>query len=301
MSPFIEYVPTRFHRNTMRMIDAANEIIGEYMAQGYTLTLRQLFYQFVSRDLFANTQKNYKRLGDTISKARLAGLVDWEAIEDRTRGLKALAHWRDEPQIMGAIANQFRVDRWEFQPYRVEVWIEKEALAGVFERVCNQWDVPFFCCRGYNSQSEAWAAAQRLMAYEQDGQEVLILHFGDHDPSGIDMTRDIKDRMAVFGCEARIERLALNMDQVREWGPPPNPMKFNDPRSGEYRAKYGNQSWELDALDPRTLSALVEEQIQAVIEDDTWEADQNRIDNGRTLLSKAAKNWTKVVNFLETV
>src|SRR5215467_8357308 len=155
-------------------------------------------YQFVSRDPLPNRQSEYKRLGDIINDARLAGLVDWGAIVDRTRNIRALSHWSDPAAIVEAAANRFAVDKWADQPRRVEVWIEKDALVGVFEPVCDELDVPLFSCRGYTSQSEVWGAAQRLERYLMAGQEVVILHFGDHDPSGLDMTRDIRERLRLF-------------------------------------------------------------------------------------------------------
>src|SRR5580765_5311404 len=178
--PKIRYQDIKFTMPKVTLIQQANSIIGEYTAQGYELTLRQLYYQFVSRGLIANTQAEYKNLGTLISDARLAGLIDWEAIVDRTRNVRTLSHWNNPGDIVGAAADQFHLDRWADQPYRPEVWIEKDALVGIFERVCTDLDVPLFSCRGYTSQSEMWVAAQRLLGYQGCGQKPLILHFGDH-------------------------------------------------------------------------------------------------------------------------
>jgi hypothetical protein len=120
-----------------RFISKANDIIAEYSAQGFQLTLRQLYYQFVSRDFIPNNLRSYKNLGDVINDARLAGLIDWNSIVDRTRNLQSLAHWRNPAEIIDACASQFRLDRWAPQPRRVEVWIEKDALIGVIEGICN--------------------------------------------------------------------------------------------------------------------------------------------------------------------
>lgn len=147
--PKICYVPRDFSAASLAIVESANSIIEDYQDAGYKLTLRQLYYQFVSKDLLPNTIQNYKRLGSIVNDARLAGLIDWDAIEDRTRNLASLAHWSGPEEIVESCAAQFRTDRWAGQPCRVEVWIEKEALAGVFERVCEEYDVPFLCCRGY--------------------------------------------------------------------------------------------------------------------------------------------------------
>lgn len=308
--PKIKYRDLDLGQTRLGVIEQANAIIREYRDQGYVLTLRQLYYQFVSRDLIPNTLREYKRLGDAINDGRLAGLIDWEAIVDRTRGLKDLAHWEDPSEIMDAVASQFRIDKWATQPFRVEVWIEKEALAGVFEDVCQELDVPFLSCRGYTSQSEMWAAAMRLKRHQKGltskglgrvnrNQTPIILHFGDHDPSGIDMTRDITDRLEMFMGGLEVRRLALNMDQVDEHNPPPNPAKVTDSRAGAYIANFGSESWELDALEPRLLAGLVRDAILGLRDPDAWEAAVEAEDHHRNLLAKASENWDRVANLFE--
>jgi hypothetical protein len=233
--PKIKYKDFKFKPSTMALIVKANEIIAAYSRQGFDLTLRQLYYQFVARDIIPNTQASYKNLGSVVNDARLAGLIDWMTIVDRTRELRALPHWNDPSDIVEACGRQFNLDTWRDQPYRPEVWIEKDALVGVFERVCNELDVPLLSCRGYTSQSEMWAAGQRLLRYRKQKQTPIIFHFGDHDPSGKDMSRDIADRLELFTHNAvEFQRLALNMDQVREYDPPPNPAKITDSRANAY-------------------------------------------------------------------
>jgi hypothetical protein len=295
--PRICYKDFNFSRKTLDTIASANEIITKYQAAGYDLTLRQLYYQFVSRDLIPNNSKEYNRLGGIINDARLAGKIDWNAIVDRTRNLQSLSHWKSPSDIVDAVATQYEIDRWKDQPNRIEVWIEKEALAGVFERVCQKWDIPFFSCRGYTSQSEMWAAARRLRRHEGTGQETHILHFGDHDPSGIDMTRDIGDRLALFGSRVNIKRIALNMDQIDQYGPPPNPAKLSDSRAQGYIDVYGDESWELDALDPDVLSALVDENVEQLIDQDLYNAQIDKRDDERATLATIANNWDDVKEY----
>jgi hypothetical protein len=251
--PKIAYKDKNFSPSTLAVIDQANSIIDEYQTDGLKLTLRQLYYQFVSRALIANKQSEYKRLGSIINDARLAGLVDWEAIEDRTRDLKRNSHWNDPGDIMQSVVSSFKLDHWENQQYRVEVWIEKEALVGVIATICDKLDVPYFACKGYVSASEMWNASQRFQ-YVYGDQKPVVIHLGDHDPSGIDMTRDIDDRQNIFDGGAVMNRIALNFDQVEKYNPPPNPAKLSDSRASGYIAKYGAYSWELDALEPRTMS-----------------------------------------------
>lgn len=249
----------------------------------------------MSQDLIANNQKEYKRLGSIINDGRLAGLIDWDAIEDRTRSLEELPSWESPGDIIASAASSFRLDKWEDQHYRVECWVEKQALAGVFENACRPLQVATFACRGYVSQSEMWAAAQRLRRYEKLGKETVILHFGDHDPSGIDMTRDITDRLKLFGCKADVSRVALNMKQIEEYQPPPNPAKDSDARFAGYREQFGDQSWELDALEPRVLRELIELRVLQCRDEERWRVQVARERQQRTLLEDCSDGWNAIV------
>lgn len=289
------YIERKFSDGSMAVINAANDIIEEYQADGYTLTLRQLYYQFVSRDLIPNKQSEYNRLGSVINDGRLAGLIDWEAIEDRGRFLRELSTWGSPGEIIHSAASGYRIDLWETQNTYCEVWIEKDALTGVIEPVCNELRVPYFACRGYNSQSEQWRAGQRLAEKINDGKNVVVFHFGDHDPSGLDMTRDNEDRLRMFiGAEAdeslfSIERLALNMEQVRRYKPPPNPAKMTDSRFTKYVDEHGNKSWELDALDPKVIGGLIERNVRLLIDDVAWQEALERENADIASLKKLAK------------
>lgn len=299
--PKIRYQDIKFTAPKAALIETANRVIDEYTAQGYELTLRQLYYQFVSRDIIPNTQSDYKNLGTLISDARLAGLIDWEAIVDRTRNVRTLSHWNHPADIIGAAAGQFHLDRWADQPYRPEVWIEKDALVGIFERVCTELDVPLFSCRGYTSQSEMWAAAQRLLGYQGCGQKPVIYHFGDHDPSGRDMSRDIKDRLLLFtGGKFYFKRLALNMDQIEQYSPPPNPAKVTDSRAAAYIAEFGDESWELDALEPAVLEALVRDNVSRIMDRDRMSAAIDRQASARNILGQLAERYPDVEQYLKS-
>jgi len=296
--PLICYVPKSFRLDTQTRINQANEIIAEYQAQGFKLTLRQLYYQFVSRDLIPNTVQSYKRLGDVVNDGRLAGLIDWDAIEDRTRNLRSSPHWSSPRSIVRACADQFAVDLWATQENYVECWIEKDALVGVIEGICTELDVPYFACRGYTSQSEMWGAAQRLIEREKAGKKTTIIHLGDHDPSGIDMTRDIQDRLELFGSTAVIHRIALVYDQIEQYNPPPNPAKTTDARYQSYADKYGTESWELDALEPSVIVDLIREAVRDRIDWDAWEEALQRQKTGRNQLGKVSRRWESVVEYL---
>jgi hypothetical protein len=297
--PKIKYRDFNFRVGTLSMIAKANEIIAEYAAQGFDLTLRQLYYQFVSRDLIPNTQKDYKNLGSIVNDARLAGLIDWDTIVDRTREVRTLSHFDSPSDIVEACSKQFNIDRWEGQPYRPEVWIEKDALVGVFERVCHELDVPLLSCRGYTSQSEMWGAAQRMIGYSRKKQKPIVFHFGDHDPSGKDMSRDIVDRLELFTRgNLEFERLALNMNQVEEYGPPPNPAKITDSRASAYIAEFGGESWELDALEPSVLEALVRDSIERIVDSKKMLAASSKQAKHRETLALISERFEEVEEFL---
>ncbi|GLY81879.1 hypothetical protein [Actinoallomurus iriomotensis] len=297
--PRITYVPKNFSDSSLAIILQADEICRDYARQGFDLTLRQLYYQFVARGWIANKQTEYKRLGSIINDARLAGLLDWNYIVDRTRTLRGLSHWDSPDQIIRGSAYSYRTDRWANQPHRVEVWIEKDALVGVISGVCGRHDVDYFSCRGYTSQSELWSAAQRLRGYEDHGQKPIVIHLGDHDPSGIDMTRDIQDRLELFDANVKVIRIALNMDQVEEYEPPPNPAKLTDSRSSGYIDRFGYSSWELDALDPTTLDTLISSEITSWRDERRWERDTAAMEEERSLLTEVSQRWDAVREFIQ--
>jgi len=300
--PKISYIDRAFAPGTQAIIDRANVILAEYEAQGFDLTLRQLFYQFVARGWIANREREYKRLGSIINDARLAGLIDWDRISDRTRELEEKPYWAGPRDVIASAARQFRTDVWANQPCRPEVWIEKDALTGVIAGVCEELAVPYFSCRGYVSQSSMWANAQRLAGYHANGQDAIVLHLGDHDPSGIDMTRDIQARLDLFVGNVEVRRLGLSMDQVRQYGPPPNPAKITDSRFAGYLAEYGRESWELDALQPQVIAALIRDAVQGdLIDEADWRQAQADQERGRGLLQRTARHWGDVADLIDVL
>ena len=291
----VAYKEIDFRPETLGIIEQANRILEEYAGQGYSLTLRQLYYQFVARDLIPNSQRSYKRMGSIINDGRLAGMIDWSQIEDRTRNVRSVPHWRKPADIIRGAADQFRIDKWEGQDNRVEVWIEKDALVGVIEDTCRSLDVAWFSCRGYASQSELWRAAERMREYEERWYcQTAILHLADHDPSGIDMTRDIQDRLALFGVDTRVYRIALTREQVAEYGPPPNPAKVTDSRARDYIRRFGPNSWELDALEPQVLNELVDFSVGTLRDDDMFDEAIGLEADYRSTLKEASRRWSEV-------
>lgn len=322
--PKVCYESHRFNPNSLAMIAKTNATVSEYEAQGYSLTLRQVYYRMVAAGHIPNNDKEYKKLGDLINNARLAGLIDWSAIEDRTRHLRSESHWYEPGSVIRSAAQSYAIDKWKGQDYRVEVWVEKDALVDVVGKVCKSWDVPYFSCRGYTSATEMWNAGQRIMSYwARFGQAPIILHLGDHDPSGLDMSRDIQERLTKFcslACEEEpayfgpygddegsycdgwpgltFHRIALNKDQIEQYNPPPNPTKLKDTRSAAYVKEHGHTCWELDALEPAVLSELISSWILEYLDYDMFAAVREQQEVERKDLTSCSRRWNEVVEFL---
>jgi hypothetical protein len=289
---FLRYIDKKLGDASMTIIAKALEIIYEYDAQGLDLTLRQLYYQFVARGLLENRQSEYNRLVNIISDGRLCGLLPWDKLVDRTRNLMGHETYASPREFLKQVVPDYRRDLWQEQAWRPEVWVEKEALTGVVSGICSQLRVDFFACRGYNSQSEQWRAGQRLARYIQKGQRPIVFHLGDHDPSGIDMTRDNRDRLEMFaGTPIMVQRLGLNMDQIDELRPPHNPTKLSDSRAAGYVDKFGYESWELDALDPTYIRNLIDGAVQRIRDPEVWGRSLAREVADKDPLLTLAREW----------
>lgn len=288
------YQSFNFRRATLELIDTMNTIVDDYMRQGFVLTVRQLYYQLVSRNVIPNTEKSYKNVTSVVNDARLAGMMDWDGIEDRTRSFIRRSRWTSGAEILKSAANSFHMDMWSNQDARVFVIIEKEALAGVLERICQQYDAPLLAARGYPSGTVLREFAENdLIPAMDNGQDIVVLHLGDHDPSGIDMSRDLEQRITLFAGEqpTHFARIALNMSQIQSLKPPPNPAKSTDARFADYYRKHGQHSWELDALDPTYLINLVKINIENYIDSDRWDKQKERIKETKDRIIELSKDF----------
>jgi hypothetical protein len=285
-------VPKHFHKASLKQIALIDAIVTEYADQGFKLTIRQLYYQLVARGHIPNTVRSYDNTVALMTTARLAGLIDWDRIEDRTRGFIVRSSWENGASILRSAARSYHEDMWAEQDVRVFCVVEKEALAGVLEDTCHSWDVPLLAARGYPSATTLREFAKnRIMGASP---LIVVLHLGDHDPSGMDMSRDLEERLNLFSrnqCDIEFKRIALNMDQIEEQKPPPNPAKTTDSRYDEYRSIYGDESWELDALSPKYLGDLLTGHIKKYVDADTWEATKQRIERVRSQISKLAEDF----------
>ena len=284
------FIEKEFSEENLALINFCNAIIFKYARQGFDLSLRQLYYQCVAQNVIPNNVRAYEFLGKLISDARMAGLVDWSAIVDRGRPLRKPVMWVHPSSALKNLADGFMLNRWKTQPFYLEVMVEKQALEGVLLPVCSRLGIGFSANKGYTSMSSLYEASLRYNKAFEKGKQVCVLYLGDHDCSGIDMTRDIRDRLKIFcGRDVDVKRLSLNKSQVVEHNLPPNPAKMSDSRAGSYVAKFGNHSWELDAIPPLILAGYVKSAVKRRIEPVAWEKAAEEEKRAREYFLKAAR------------
>jgi hypothetical protein len=283
-----DWAPTTDAQERVLLI---NRILTEY--PGMRVTVRQIYYRLVARRHIENNPREYDRVQDLLTKARYAGLIDWTAIEDRVREPTRMADW---PSLKARLdeATNFRLDRWRSQHHYVELWVEKDALASVLEPVASDFHVTLMVNRGYSSASAMRDAALRLTRacqptpHAPHGRRAIVLYIGDHDPSGLDMVRDVRERLFEFGVPPAtdVRPIALTRAQIEEHEAPPNPTKVTDSRAAEYIAEFGHESWEVDALPPTALDLVARQHIKAYIDRDAMTA---VITEEKQLLAKLQK------------
>jgi hypothetical protein len=284
----IKYLDKNFQQASLDRIELCNSIIEQYQDKGLRLTLRQLYYQLVTHNALPNIERSYKNLSTLVSDARLAGLMNWDAIEDRVRQPRRQSEFSNLEELIKVAIQSYRLPRWEGQDYYCELWVEKDALAGVLAPLASEFHVTLMVNRGYSSQSAMFESAERFN--EADGRMPILFYLGDHDPSGEDMVRDIEDRLKMFGVvDIQVKKVALTMEQVEYYNPLPNPAKKSDPRASAYINKHGGSSWEIDALPPEILSGLVREAFKSIIDEEEMNLVKEEEETDKELLCKAVK------------
>lgn len=277
---------TYWEKNTFEFIKDIIYITDIYLEKDIKMTLRQLYYQLVSHDIIPNDNNIYKKLSKFLTNLRYNGIIDWDVIEDRVRVPKFPGEWKNIPDLIDSAIYTFRLPRWENQKYYIELATEKDALSSILYPIADKWHIPFSVNRGYTSATAMYDLFKRVFKKINKDKKIIILYLGDHDPSGIDMCRDIEERLKEFlitknvtapfnilkiiNCEY-IKQIGLTTEQVKKYNPPPNPAKITDPRAKFYIEKYGNQNWEVDALPPDIMIELVESSIKEYIDLNEWD------------------------------
>lgn len=267
-------------------VAAVNQVLQEY---DMALTLRQIYYRLVAASLIPNRRSAYNGLSSQLVTARENGEVNDARIVDRSRRIDDFSF--DSPEdflaaCRSALKNRWLMRMWASQASYVEVWVEKDALSAVLANAVRPLNTIVAPSRGYSSYSYVRDAASRIKRYCENGQQAIILHFADHDPSGLDMTRDLADRLNRYcSVEVTLKRIALTFDQVSEHNLVPNPTKVADPRSPSYESQYGVGCWELDALEPNELVRLAQSAVESEIDDlGAWEEVKERDQKARDKL-----------------
>jgi len=266
------------------------------------LTLRQLFYRLVSKMILSNTTSSYKRLSEIIVKARERGEVEDWRIEDRSR--EVLGYWdffNSTEEFLDYQVGQFKSSWqsylrpiWADQPRYVEVWVEKDALSRLVAEVAIQYRVITCPARGYSSYSYLRRAVER---FRGAGKPVVVIYLGDYDPSGLDISRDLHERLLRYGTEGlEVKRAALTLEQIRKYRLPPMPAKASDPRHERFVANTGGtDAVELDALPPDALQQAVRKAIEQEIDADAWnsslEQEELEREDLRRRLAQAKITW----------
>lgn len=281
-----QFVEKRFGAEAMQTISICDQILTDYSSRGYDLSVRQLYYQLVSSNYISNNERSYKNLTTLVSDARMAGYLDWEAIVDRGRELVSPSTFKNLTDFMWVVKRGYRLDKWQNQKVSVEVMVEKQALEGVLIPVCRRLGIGFTANKGYSSSTAVYECSKRILRRITEGQKAVVIYLGDHDPSGIDMTRDVRDRLTIMCAPYMnedvsvweellvVHRIALNRDQVDQYSLPPNPAKITDSRASAYIQRFGNESWELDAMRPEEIAALVEQTVMQYVDIKSWRSDE---------------------------
>ena len=283
----IKYQEDNFYRKTRILIDGINAILESYSAREIKLTVRQIYYQCVTKGFIKNNDSEYKKIVTLVKRGRLAGLIDWDLVEDRTRFLRICSHWANPAEILAACADQYRIDTRATQPYYIECWIEKDSLVGILETVAHRLDVPCYSCRGESSVTALREAAGRL---KHTGRKNVILYAGDHDPTGLEIPENAEKYLRLFGADFTLKRIGITLSQVKELNLLPFMAKEKDPNFKTYITKTGlTDAWELDALPPEFLMNLYESEINALTDFEKLHEMQNREKRDKSTLFELAE------------
>lgn len=262
------------------------------------ITVRQLYYRLVTRGM-TNDLNHYQRVVQTTSTARWNNEMRMDIFIDRERmmyGETKYKSWSIGSQIergkmqIRAWMDAYEVEWWENQENYIEVWSEKKALQGVFEEECNNYNVGLACCKGYPSITFLFDASKRFKNVKD--KKIILLYFGDFDPSGMDIERTIKENVQRLGCAVDIKRIALNKEQVLSMNLPGAPAKSTDTRTAKWN---GGRVVELDAIEPNTLKQMCEQAINEHFNQDRFCMLKQREKQERLEYQKALKDFITTI------
>ena len=256
-------------RGETRETKHRKQLILDWAEQNHPVTVRQIFYRLSTLDAVPKTENGYKMIGRLCTKMRRAGEIDFDWFADNTRWMRKPRTYNSIQDALSYTAETYRRALWQNQAGLVEIWLEKEALAGVVHEVTEKWDVPLMVVRGYPSLSFLHTAAKEIIRATQKGKISHIFYLGDYDPSGLDIYRAIVEDLNGFAPDAQMtmQRMAVTQEQIREWDLPSRPTKKTDSRAKGFTG----ESVELDAITPDNLRQIVSECIESVVDSDALE------------------------------
>jgi len=259
MSVEMHPLATKRRRRTNAETAEIKGVIQAVLEANHPMTVRQVYYQLVARQVIENRQAQYQAISTLLVKMRQDGEVPWDYVEDRNRRPRVVAMWDDLGDFLETVRGAYRRDVWAVQDHYVEMWLEKDALSGYFERELEPYGITLNVGRGYDGWSSIRNAAERIKAQDKPA---TIYYWGDFDPSGEDMHRSLIERLAFFGCYPEIVKVALTKQQVEQYNLPSDPAKMTDSRRAGFVEKHGDLSVELDALPVDVLRRLIRATIE---------------------------------------
>ena len=279
--------PRGFAPKTMAIIQKAKEIISQYDVR---LTIRQVYYRLVAEQVIENSHKSYKNLDGVLVKAREAGYIPYEKFVDTSRSVLKSNSWTSPKEFFETVKKAYRKTLLDDQDNYIEVWVEKDALRSVFEPVTDSFDINLGIGKGYTSHTALYDASRRIA--EHPDKTIKILYFGDFDPSGKDIFRNLKVRTReLFGISADFEMVSLTREDIETYKLPPAPAKRLDTRFNSFVQEHGDISVELDALPPNILEEKIKESILKNIDIDKY---QIRLDQEKTERKEIEKLIQKI-------
>lgn len=256
-------------RLALEIRDAVSDLTGRYDR----MSVRQAYYLLEVAGVVAKTDGGYRQVQQQVLKMRREGLLPWSFIADGTRWQRKPKTYGDVADFTDRMARTYRRDLWQSQRIRIEVWLEKDALADVIVDTTAAWDVALMVSRGQSSATFLYNAAKEAeAAWHQDEAETFIYALYDRDAGGRRAASAIERELPRYapGVPIHFELLAVTDHEIELWRLPTRPAKRSDPEA----AKYDGVAVELDAIPPDKLTKLVEYAITRHVDQRAWEIEQ---------------------------
>lgn len=254
------------HTKTLALRAAILAVLETYTA----LNVRGLCYVLESQQVIHKTEADFDKVERLVVALRRDGTIPYDKISEGHRERHALHTYESIGQFLGTVKNGYRRDVWGTQPYHVEVWSEKNGLSNAIRPVCDTYRVPYVPTKGQPSLTLLYNSAQEMMASEKPTR---LLYVGDHDATGVNISRVIEDELHEFGVDVILHRVAVTPEQIATYHLPTRPGKQSDNKHAAFVAAYGPACVEVDALQVVSqdlLPSLIRQAIEPLIDWDVW-------------------------------